>query len=281
MTPSDKRITMSTPATHPYNATLVNREDINPQLMVFRLQPDSELFPFTPGQFAVLGLLGSEPRVPEADSEEPVPEPTKLIRRAYSIASSSVERRYLEFFVTLVNSGELTPRLFALRHGSRLFLAPKACGMFTLDKAPASKSVLLIATGTGLAPYMSMLRTMLINDTARKFIVLHGARCSWDLGYRAELESLARIRPNLTYIPSITRPAEDPHFRGHTGRIQSLIAQGVVEAASGIALDPAHMDAFLCGNPDMITQVKDLLIPRGFVPDHGRQAGSIHVEEYW
>ena len=275
------RFRMSTPASVPYNATLINREDINPQLIVFRVQPDGELFAFKPGQFAVLGLLGGEPRLPEAESEEATPDPAKLIRRAYSIASSSVERRHLEFFVTLVNSGEFTPRLFALRHGSRLFLQPKASGVFTLDKAPPGKAVLLIATGTGLAPYISMLRTMLIHDTERKFVVLHGARCSWDLGYRAELESLARIRPNFTYLPSITRPAEDPHFRGNTGRIQNLIAQSVIETASGVALDPARTDVFLCGNPDMITQVKDLLAPRGFVPDHGKQLGSIHIEEYW
>jgi ferredoxin--NADP+ reductase len=272
---------MSTPASSPYNATMINREDINPQLIVFRVQPDGELFPFTPGQFAVLGLLGGEPRLTEAGPEDTAPNPGKLIRRAYSIASSSVERRYLEFFVTLVNSGEFTPRLFALRHGSRLFLQPKASGLFTLDKAPPGKAVILIATGTGLAPYISMLRTMLIHDIERKFVVLHGARCSWELGYRAELESLARIRPNFTYIPSITRPAEDPHFRGHTGRVQNLISQCVVETASGLAIEPAHADVFLCGNPDMITQVKELLIPKGFVPDHGKQIGTIHIEEYW
>ena len=101
--------------------------------------------------------------------------------------------------------------------------------MFTLDRVPAGKAVLLVATGTGLAPYMSMLRTMLVNDTSRPYVVLHGARYSWDLGYRGELESLARLRPNLTYIPTITRPDEDPHFRGHTGRVQTLLDHGIVE----------------------------------------------------
>jgi ferredoxin--NADP+ reductase len=112
--------------------------------------------------------------------------------------------------------------------------------------------------------------------------VLHGARYSWDLGYRAELESLVRLRPNLTYIPSITRPDEDPHFRGHTGRIQNLLAKGIVEtserrpARSGI-----QVEVFLCGNPDMIQTVKEILAPRGFKPDEGKEPGTIHVEEYW
>ena len=187
----------------------------------------------------------------------------------------------MEFYLTLVTSGELTPRLFAVKYGGRLFVAPKASGLFTLDRVPPHKSVILIATGTGLAPYMSMLRTLLVHDDKRKFVVLHGARHSWDLGYRAELETLARLRPNLTYIPSITRPEEDIHFRGRTGRIQTLFSSGIVEELSGVPLDPCQTDVFLCGNPDMIHQVKEMLIAKGFAPDQGREQGSIHVEEYW
>lgn len=272
---------MSTPESSTYNAILTGREDINAQLCVLRVQPDGPLFDFKPGQFAVLGLLGCEGRVPEADDEEPPAEPDKLVRRAYSIASSSVEKQYVEFFVTLITSGQLTPRLFALPYGGRLFLGPKASGMFTLDRVAPGKSLILVATGTGLAPYMSMLRTMLVNETRRRFVVLHGARYSWDLGYRAELESLARLRPNLIYIPSITRPDEDPHFRGHTGRVQTLLEKGIVETLGGVPLDPAQTDILLCGNPDMIRSVKEQLAPRGFMPDHGKQAGTIHVEEYW
>ncbi|HEY9171900.1 MAG TPA: ferredoxin--NADP reductase [Verrucomicrobiae bacterium] len=272
---------MSTNISSPYNATVVGREEINPQLLILRVQPDAPLFEFAPGQFAVLGLLGREARVPESAPEETSPAPDKLIRRAYSIASSSVERRYVELYITLIASGQLTPRLFALKHGSRLFLGPKASGVFTLDRVPPHKAVILVATGTGLAPYLSMLRTSLVNDTQRRYVVLHGARYSWDLGYRGELESLARIRTNFTYLPSITRPQEDPHFRGHTGRIQTLIESGVIEKESGVPLDPAQADVFLCGNPEMVTTVKALLTAKGFVPDHGKEMGTIHVEEYW
>jgi ferredoxin--NADP+ reductase len=272
---------MSTPESTSYNAVLMGREEINAQLQIMRVQPNAPLFDFKPGQFAVLGLLGREARVPEADDEEPPAEPDKVIKRAYSIASSSVEKHYLEFYVTLIASGQLTPRLFALPYGGRLFLGPKASGMFTLDRVAPGKALILIATGTGLAPYMSMLRTMLVSDTSRRFVILHGARYSWDLGYRGELESLARIRPNFIYIPSITRPDEDPHFRGHTGRIQTLLEKGIVDLLGGVPLDPAQADVFLCGNPDMIQTVKEILAPRGFTSDHGKQAGTIHVEEYW
>jgi ferredoxin--NADP+ reductase len=264
-----------------YNAVVIGREEINPQLIVLRVRPDAALFDFKPGQFGVLGLLGGAPRVAEAAPEDAPAGPDKLIRRAYSIASSSVERRYVEFYLTLIASGQLTPRLFALKHGDRIFLGPKASGVFTLDRVPPGKSVVLIGTGTGLAPYMSMLRTMLMTETARRFVVLHGARYSWDLGYRGELESLARLRPNLTYIPSITRPDQDPHFRGRTGRIQVLVERGVLEEESGVALDPAQAEVFLCGNPDMVGLVKQLLETKGYAAKAGERPATIHVEEYW
>ena len=129
--------------------------------------------------------------------------------------------------------------------------------MFTIDRVAPDKSVILIATGTGLAPYVSMLRTILMKETQRKFVVLHGARYSWDLGYRGELETLARLRPNFTYIPSITRPDEDPHFHGRIGRIQAILEQGALEKDAGVALDPEQADVFLCGNPEMIKTVTD------------------------
>jgi ferredoxin--NADP+ reductase len=264
-----------------YNATVIGRDEINPQLLVLRVQPDGLLFDFKPGQFAVLGLLGGEPRVPEAAPEDPPAPADKLLRRAYSIASSSLERRYAEFYVTLVSSGELTPRLFALRYGNRLHLGAKASGVFTPDRVAAGKDLVMLATGTGLAPYMSILRTMLVGEMQRRLVVVHGARHSWDLGYRAELESLARLRPNLTYIPSITRPEQDPSFRGATGRLQQLLENGVVEQLAGFPLDPETTEVFLCGNPDMIGDVEKLLESRGFVPDRSKQRGTVHVEEYW
>jgi len=272
---------MSAADSNVYNATVIGREEINPQLVVLRVRPDEALFEFKPGQFGVLGLLGGALRVAEAAPEDVPTEPDKLIRRAYSIASSSLERRYVEFYLTLITSGQLTPRLFALKHGDRIFLGPKASGVFTLDRVPPEKAVILIATGTGLAPYISMLRTMLVNDSQRRFVVLHGARYGWDLGYRGELESLARLRPNFTYIPSITRPDQDPHFQGRSGRIQTLIEQGVLEGESGVALDPARAEVFLCGNPEMVSIVKMMLEDKGFAAKNGEQPATIHVEEYW
>lgn len=272
---------MSTETTSQFNATVIGREQIHPELIVLRVRPDDKLFDFKPGQFAVLGLPGSATRIPEAEREVPAPEADKLIRRAYSIASASVERRYVEFYLTLITSGGLTPRLFALKHGSRIFLGPKASGTFTLDRTPPGKTAILIATGTGLAPYVSMLRSVLSHETDRKFVVLHGARYSWDLGYRGELETLARLRSNFTYIPSITRPDQDAHFIGRIGRIQAILEQGALEKDAGVKMDPDHADFYLCGNPEMINVVSGMLEAKGFKRSKGKDPGNIHVEEYW
>ena len=264
-----------------YNATIVGRENINPELVILRVQPDDELFDFTPGQFAVLGLFGREPRVPRTDTEDPPIAADKLIRRAYSISSSSVEKHYVEVYLNLVPSGELTPRLFNLSHGEPIFLGTKASGVFTLEKVPRDKTAIMIATGTGLAPYVSMMRSVLMERKEQRFVIVEGARHSWELGYRDELATLALNCPNLTYIPSITRPQADPHFPGATGRVQVLIEEGVIERESGVPLDPEQAHVFICGNPGMIDAVKEVLQARGFVPDNGKEPGTIHVEEYW
>jgi ferredoxin--NADP+ reductase len=221
-------------------------------------------------------------RVPEAAPEENADaDPGKLIRRAYSISSASREGEFYEFYITLVHSGELTPRLFALQEGDRLWIGPKIVGMFTLDRVPEEQNLLLLATGTGLAPYMSMIRTELVAGIKRTFVVAHGARMSADLGYRGELEGLAREWPNVRYVPAITRPCKDPTWSGETGRLQELLQRGVLDGVAGERIAPERFDVFLCGNPGMIEAVAVLMRERGFVRGKGRDPGNMHVEEYW
>jgi len=207
-------------------------------------------------------------------------DPERMIRRAYSIASESRAGEFLEFYLTVVMSGELTPRLFKLKVGDRVYVGPKAVGVFTLDKAPG-KHLLLIGTGTGLAPYMSMLRSELDCDASRTFVVVHGARYSWDLGYRTELTGLARHCGNFHYMPVITRPQEDTTWKGRSGYLQNLIASGAIEEETGLALTPDNFDIFLCGNPGMIETVIHWAEERGFTRDKGHDLGTIHTEEYW
>ena len=127
------------------NAVVALRTEISPWLIILRVVPDGWQLPdFAPGQFAVLGLPGATPRCAMAEPEEAPSDPNKLIRRAYSIASSSLTREYMEFYVALVTSGALTPRLFALNIGDRVWLSPRITGMFTLDQVPEGKNVVMI-----------------------------------------------------------------------------------------------------------------------------------------
>lgn len=265
------------------NAIVVQRIEVSPGLVIIRAVPDGwELPDFEPGQFAVLGLPGTAPRTPVSDPEDPLKNPEKLIKRAYSIASSSKAKEYIEFYVSVVPSGQLTPRLFALRSGDRVWLSPKMHGIFTLDQVERGRHVAFLATGTGLAPYMSMLRTSLTCGTDTQFAVLHGARHSWDLGYRSELMTLRQICSNFSYMPTISRPEKEAaKWTGHSGYLQDLWRSGVLAEEWGFEPSPETTDVFICGNPAMVDDMVPILEEKNFVEHTRKQAGQIHVERYW
>jgi len=265
------------------NARVAQRTELAPGLLILRVAPEGWSLPdFIPGQFTVLGLPGLAKRCEEAEPETLAQDPQKLIRRAYSIASSSIEKEYLEFYISLVRSGALTPRLFALRLGDRVWLSPKMTGMFTLRDVPEDKHVVFIATGTGLAPYMSMLRTHLEAGGPRKFAILHGAYHSWDLGYRTELFTLQRLCRNLAYLPILSDPqGELVPWKGASGFVQDLWTGGALAAVWGFQPTPENTHVFLCGHPAMIQSVTLLLTGQGFIEHSAGTPGHIHAEKYW
>ncbi|HPR64409.1 MAG TPA: ferredoxin--NADP reductase [Thermoanaerobaculia bacterium] len=245
--------------------------------------PDRWEFPsFSPGQHAILGLPGSAPRVAWSDSEPRTPPPGHIIKRPYSIASSSVDHAYLEFYIDLVRSGALSPRIFALQTGDRIWLSEQTRGLFTLEQVPSDRNILLIATGTGLAPYMSMVRTNLGTQTHRTLAVIHGARHSSELGYRSELQSIRRLCSNFFYLPAISRPEQEPvPWTGAVGRIQDLFIQGEIDRLTGNPPTAENTHIFLCGNPEMIMDMVEKYEERGFKEHSRRSAGNLHVERFW
>jgi len=263
------------------NATVTMRYEINHGLLVLQVTPDEELPPFRAGQYTVLGLPGSAPRSHYAESEEPPADPDRLIKRAYSIASSSLQGRFFEFFVALVRTGALTPRLFALQQGDRIWLGRKVVGMFTLDDVPAGHDVIFVATGTGLAPYISMLRSRYAFDAGHRTVIVHGSRVSYDLGYRSELEGLAARYENVTYLPIIDEPHRDPGWTGEVGFVNKHFDDGRVEAALGHRLDPNTTSVFLCGNPQMIEGMREKLEGLGLRTHKRKDPGQIFIEEFW
>ena len=205
-----------------------------------------------------------------------------LIRRSYSIASSSADQQYLEFYLNLVRSGSLTPRLCALEVGDRLWLGPRISGLFTFDQLPDGFNLVMVATGTGLAPYMSMLRTDLEHEKNRRLAVLHSARHSWDLGYRAELIMMERLRRNLTYVATVSRPQEEPvPWGGLVGHVQELWQRRILEGIWGFRPEPENTHVFLAGNPDMIEEMAAILAAEGFREHTPQRPGEVHAERYW
>ncbi len=264
------------------NAVVSSRTELSPRLMIIRVKADGWQMPdFKAGQFVVLGLPGSAKRCQWSDPERSASDPNKLIRRAYSIASSSKTREYMEFYVSLVSDGTLTPRLFALNIGDHLFLSSKITGMFTLSQVPPNKNMVMIATGTGLAPYVSMLTSEMRCGGPTRFAVLHGAYHSWDLGYRSELLNLQHLCANLTYIATIDRPEEEPvPWTGPVGWVQNLWRTGAVAKAWGFQPTPDDTHVFLCGNNAMINEMIEILGKEGFREHTKREPGQIHVERY-
>lgn len=263
------------------NATLVKREDLNEYLMIFQARFDDGPVPeFRPGQFAMIGLPPDPNRVVLGKDGKPKKQPA-LVRRAYSIASAGNNPDHLEFFVILVEDGELTPVMWRLQENSRLWIDKKIRGDFTLDDVPGGKDLLFIATGTGLAPFLSMLRTF-NPDRWRRVALIHGVRVSPDLGYRSMLEQFAKDHPWFRYIPSVTREPEDSPYDGPRGRVPLLLTPDRFESLAGFPLDPNDAHVFLCGNPAMITDVEAHLIKGGFAPhSRSRPDGNIHYERYW
>lgn len=282
----------------PLNAKIVERELIHDTLGIFRIAYEGEgpKKDFEPGQFANLALLPPPEAIEaeakaaaeaEANGDAPVrrrPARVKLVRRAYSIASPPSEKRWLEFYIVAVDEGALTPRLFDLQVGDRLFMDNKIKGHFTIKDVPDGKNLVTVATGTGLAPFLSMYKQY--KDTPgrfNKFVFIHGVRVEEDLGYREYLTQLAKDDPRVVYLPAVSRAPEDSNYAGYRGRVTTMFSDGTYEKAMGQPLNPETDHVFLCGNPAMIDQLEEELVERdGFVVKSPRQKdGNLHFERYW
>ena len=202
-----------------------------------------------------------------------------MIRRSYSILSSPNQKDTIDFYVAYVPEGELTPRLFHLKNGDPIYIGPKITGRFTLEKVPEEKHLLLVSTGTGLTPYISMIRSQLKSNPNRKWIVLHGVREEADLSFDQELRDTQNAFDNLYYFPCVSRSLEKDSF--YKGRVTDFIKSETIIKTSGLELTPENFDVLLCGNPAMIEELTSYFESLGFKKDKGKETGQIHTEEYW
>jgi len=239
---------------YPYNGRLSRWEEVAEGLAIVGVQALEEPFAFEPGQYGTLGLLGPA---------------GKLVQRPMSISSSADDTSEYEFFIRLVPEGGFTPLLWQRRVGDPINLkGPKGRFLLRAD----GHRCLFVASGTGLAPFMSMIETLRHRGESREIYLLHGVSYDHDLAWREQLEALeAEGGFPLRYAATVSRPQHSASWSGLTGRVESVLA-GHLERHG---LTAADTTIYLCGNPEMISAVDALAAERGFVPEQVRK------ELYW
>ena len=287
-----------------YNATVVARRDCHADLMVIQVRPDEDLPAWEPGQYTVLGLGYWEPRVQDCQVESlTTKQRQQLIKRAYSISSPivRVSETEWEFYIALLRKADdppaLTPRLFQLNEGDRLFCGLHPHGRYTLESVAADDDIFFASTGTGEAPHNAMLSQLLVDPQRRGRIVnVTCVRRRDDLGYLAVHRRLEEQYDQYQYVALTTREPEnlDPEHPNFVGKryLQQYVASGDLHRETGLDVSQGHVHAFLCGSPDMIgagdrnqPPTEDGMIATlqalGLTVDHPHEPGRIHFERYW
>lgn len=238
---------------YPYNGRMTKWDEVAPGLAIVSVEPLAGSFPFEPGQYATLGLLNPA---------------GKLVQRPMSIASSAERLGDYEFLIRLVDEGAFTPLLWELRPGDSIHIkGPK--GRFVLQDD--GHKCLFVASGTGLAPFWSMVQTLRDRGQSREMVLLHGVSRDVDLAWRREMEEIEAEGFPLRYVGTVSRPQHCPDWRGCTGRVESIFNAQLAENG----LDASNTTIYLCGNPDMVSAVENLAAAHGFPP------AQVRKELYW
>jgi ferredoxin--NADP+ reductase len=226
------------------------------------LRVEAPLASFEAGQFTKLALdVGGE-----------------RIARPYSLVNPPGGQP-LEFFYNVVESGPLSPRLAALAEGDEVFVAPSPAGFLVLREVPEAENLWLVCTGTGLGPFLSILRTETPWQRFRQVTLVHATRTAADQAYRPMLAELARARGRQFALVSFV--SREPAAGALPGRVTAAIADGRLEKAAGAELSAARSQVLLCGNPAMVTDATAALEARGLRKHRRRAPGHISVETYW
>lgn len=238
-----------------------------PHLFSFRTTRDAA-FRFVPGQFARLGLRKED---------------DGIVWRAYSMVSAPYDE-HLEFYSIVVPGGEFTSRLVQLTEGDEILVDKTNYGFLTTDRFVGGRDLWLLATGTGLAPYISILHDPATWTGYERIVLVHSVRCAAELAYRAELADLAEhplvgdVVHQLHYIPVVTRERVPGALHE---RITTLIENGELERAGGFRLDHERSRIMLCGNPQMVDDGRKLLNRLGYRLSRRAAPAHLVVENMW
>lgn len=246
---------------------LLEVQTLTPSLFTLRTTRDPG-FRFTAGQFARLGV-----RKPNGS----------IVWRAYSMVSAPHDE-FLDFFSIVVPDGEFTSELSRLKPGDELLVDKQAFGFLTLDRFPDGRDLWLLGTGTGIAPFLSILQDFDAWQRFERIILVYSARTAAELAYQELIRELPQrdylegLGSKLTYLPVITRETVPCALQG---RITALIDSGELERAADLQLVPEHSRIMLCGNPQMIEDTRSILKTRDLNLALTRRPGQVAVENYW
>ncbi len=254
-----------------HEVAILWRRDWAPHLFSFRVsRPDG--LAFVPGQFVRLGVAGDG---------------GAMVWRAYSVVSAP-DAPYLEFYSIVVPDGPFSQPLVRCGVGDTLSIDRSVYGFLRTDRFEGGKHLWLLATGTGIAPFVSMLADDAIWRAYENIVVAHSVRVHGELAYREEIEAWARgshdrssgslSRARLHYVPTLTRE-RDAGMRH--GRITAQLADGSLERSLNIAIDARDSRLMICGNPSMIKDIRAMLGERGMTPVRRETPGQFIVENFW
>jgi len=226
------------------------------------LQVAAPLGRFEAGQFVKLALdVGGE-----------------RIARPYSLVNPPGSEP-LEFYYNVVAAGPLSPRLAALAAGDAVYVAPNVAGFLVLAEVPDAENLWLVATGTGLGPFLSILRSEAPWRRFRRVTLVHATRTAAEQAYGDALMAVGAARGEqfrrVAFVSRETAPG------ALAGRVPAAIGDGRLERAAGTELSAGRSHAMLCGNPGMVTDVTAALAERGMRKHRRRAPGHITVETYW
>lgn len=233
-------------------------------------------YDFTAGQFARLGL-------PESKNDDQPP----TVWRAYSMVNAPQQRDFLEFYSIVVPEGDFSPRLAELQPDDPIYIDKTSFGFLTLDRFAPGGDLWLLATGTGLSAYLSILQDAKVWAAYENIILVHGVRTVEELAYRETILQWCQgglpyaadsSKAALTYLPIPTR---EPYLDMPQARLTQLIDDGRLEELAQRELDADRSKIMLCGNPEMLTAARQLLKVRGFAVGRRGNPGNLALENYW
>ncbi len=230
---------------------------------LFSITVHAPVAPFTAGQFAKLAL--------EIEGER--------VQRAYSYVNAPGDDN-LEFYLVLVPQGKLSPRLYALQPGDDMMIAKDAAGFFVLDEIPECQTLWMLATGTAIGPYLSILQEGKGLARFDHIVLVHAARFAADLSYLPLMQQLQQRYSGKLHIQTVV--SREQAAGSLTGRIPALIENGQLETATGLKMEKETSHIMLCGNPQMVRDTQLLLKEtRGMRKHFQRKPGHMTSEHYW